>query len=86
MAKEERFDWDYELSKSRVVLLTGEIGEDTVHQVCTKLTILDDKNPEYEDEDSMASTSVGVSTTQIEPLTRLLSDLQIEQSSPSLSV
>ena len=44
MAKEERFDWDYELSKSRVVLLTGEIGEDTVHQVCTKLTILDDKN------------------------------------------
>ena len=51
MAKEERFDWDYELSKSRIVLLTGEIGEDTVHQVCTKLTILDDKNPEYEDED-----------------------------------
>lgn len=51
MTKEERFDWDYELSKSRVVLLTGEIGEDTVHQVCTKLTILDDKNPEYEDED-----------------------------------
>ena len=43
MAKEERFDWDYELSKSRVVLLTGEIGEDTVHQVCTKLTILDKK-------------------------------------------
>lgn len=40
----ERYDWDYELSKSRVILLTGEICEKTVHEICTKLTILDEKN------------------------------------------